>query len=830
MGLMAAEQDVGLVPSERALSAEEWRTALVSTHTPAGRRVQVGPRDTLWSLARVHRPANDITIKQAMLAIRDANPHAFPSRNINEMEAGSHLIIPSAAAMRSRTAAQAEEEVRRQNQLWVSSRAPEPPAPVRPAASRPAPSVAAPAAQPAAERPVPSARPATPEPSLQLSAAAAEATELRATQQRLNAVEEELQGVERERDELAERLADMQQQVNTLQSLIRLKDDQLSDLEQQLIDRPQVIVEVPAPQAEPVRVPPVAAAPLQGLEAVKAQPLPYALAGGLGLVTLLLLWGLLAARRRLAQAEQAAQVAQEKHKTLEEDLLAAHNATSSDFDLDVHAHPLNELDELEAGDELQDLSAELDQDPLSDAALSSLTQPAASAGDDTASLATEQPIDPLIEAESLMAYGRLEQAAKLLEAAIVAQPEREDLRLKLLELLVELDDQPQFAHQHQALVQAGVSTAAMHKAEDLARLMSQAQQEAIETPAEPALSEPQELDLGEMDLGEMAFDELDLEELDLADASPAQEPHSSQPINAPESDESHAADAKLETFDLDAGDFSDLDLGEVDLEELDLSEFDLETPAADERPAAAPEAAQNELSADDELDLLLAATQEEAPAPAASVAVEPEAADFDFELDLDQPLEAQELEADLVEVADFDPVQPNQEASDFLSALDGLDPDDQKAEVSTQSVADPQIDAELSALSEDLSELESLMIHEDLQGADDLVELETPAAPAESHPLESDPQIQPSSAQQQPEQDWDLELATDQLDGLDALGDLDDLDFAAEESEWTTQLDLATAYIEMGDKQGARDILEKIVELADPDHAATAQQMLEQLG
>lgn len=820
---MAAEKDVSLMPAERALSAEEWHTALASTQTPAGRRVQVGPRDTLWSIARVHRPSNNITIKQAMLAIRDANPHAFPSRNINEMEAGSHLIIPSAAAMRSRTAAQAEEEVRRQNQLWVAGRAAEP----APATSRRPPATAQSASAPSTPATSVAAQPApaaSPQPSLQLSAAAAaEATELRATQQRLNAVEEELQGVERERDELAERLADMQQQVNTLQSLIRLKDDQLSDLEQQLLDRPQVIVEVPAPQAQSVSSPPVAAPP-QGLEAVKAQPLPYALAGGLGLVTLLLLWGLLSARRRLAQAEQAAQVAQEKHKTLEEDLLAAHNATSSDFDLDVHAHPLNELDGLETSEELQDLVVDHDLEET----VPAYREPALSA---------EQPVDPLIEAESLIAYGRLEQAAQLLEAAVEAQPQREDLRLKLLEVLVELDEPSRFNQQHQALLQTGASALALNKAEDLARLMIRAQ-------AQPDLMESDTSDVDELDLGEFAFDESDLDVVDL-DVSDLEEASTPQNLETPDQNQADFGESNLDDLDLGEQDLGEVNLDELDLDEFDLSELEVQPLESSDQPAA-PVAApvQPDLSADDELDLMLAATQEGAGAQidSESVASPPadaeglqdfETTDFDFDLDLDQPLEEQELESDLVDIAAFDPVQPNNEADDFLSALDGLEVDEVSPNVAEPAPMPSPVDTDLSALSEELSELESLMIHEDLQGADDLVDLDSPVEPEKNSPSSHDlqaPDQQVEFTSSLPEPDWNEEFTADQLDGLDALGDLDDLDFAAEESEWTTQLDLATAYIEMGDKQGARDILEKIVELADPDHAATAQQMLEQLG
>lgn len=51
--------------------------------------------DTLWNLANRYRPHSSVSLYQAMSAIVQANPQAFPGANPNEMEIGFFLRIPS---------------------------------------------------------------------------------------------------------------------------------------------------------------------------------------------------------------------------------------------------------------------------------------------------------------------------------------------------------------------------------------------------------------------------------------------------------------------------------------------------------------------------------------------------------------------------------------------------------------------------------------------------------------------------------------------------------------------------------------------------------------
>jgi pilus assembly protein FimV len=71
--------------------------------------------DTLWGIARKNR-AQNTSIQQTMVAIFNANPAAFSDNNMNQLKRGSALQIDSAQAGLSQQ--QALLEIARQNQLW----------------------------------------------------------------------------------------------------------------------------------------------------------------------------------------------------------------------------------------------------------------------------------------------------------------------------------------------------------------------------------------------------------------------------------------------------------------------------------------------------------------------------------------------------------------------------------------------------------------------------------------------------------------------------------------------------------------------------------------
>ena len=112
-----------------------------SAATPAreeGDQIRVRSGDTLWSVAGRLRPDSDVTMNQMMVALVEANPEAFPSGNVNAMRAGPSLVAPSREAVAARSPDDADRIVAAMNQTWASRGAGEP-APVALAGTAPPP-------------------------------------------------------------------------------------------------------------------------------------------------------------------------------------------------------------------------------------------------------------------------------------------------------------------------------------------------------------------------------------------------------------------------------------------------------------------------------------------------------------------------------------------------------------------------------------------------------------------------------------------------------------------------------------------------------------------
>ncbi len=84
--------------------------------SPGGYRIQQG--DTLWSLADAMRPDRSVTIEQMMLAMLRSNPEAFISENVNGLKRGYILRIPDRDDIVVMNQAEAVALVREQNALW----------------------------------------------------------------------------------------------------------------------------------------------------------------------------------------------------------------------------------------------------------------------------------------------------------------------------------------------------------------------------------------------------------------------------------------------------------------------------------------------------------------------------------------------------------------------------------------------------------------------------------------------------------------------------------------------------------------------------------------
>jgi len=114
-----AEAPAATAPAGRATAPAPRATA--SPSLEAGSTYRVRPRDTLWKIASAVNPGPRSQVNRAMVAIYQQNAQAFEG-NINLLRAGSTLKIPQSSEIASISAASASAEVTRQYQMWRAGR------------------------------------------------------------------------------------------------------------------------------------------------------------------------------------------------------------------------------------------------------------------------------------------------------------------------------------------------------------------------------------------------------------------------------------------------------------------------------------------------------------------------------------------------------------------------------------------------------------------------------------------------------------------------------------------------------------------------------------
>ncbi|UBM26697.1 LysM peptidoglycan-binding domain-containing protein [Pseudomonas sp. p1(2021b)] len=721
-------------------------------------------RDTLWQIAA--RNTQGGSIQQTMLAIQALNPDAFIGNNINQLKTGQVLRLPDPQQVQSIPQGEAVREVAEQYAAWREGRRLGPRARQLDATRRAA----------AGEAPERIAQ----GDNLRLVSPGGqgEAGETKALSDKLAVAQESLDTSRRDNEELKSRMADLQSQLDKLQRLIELKNDQLARLEAQgaaaqtpppaaLPGEPaptQPPVNAQLPSAEPVVKPAPAAvdtAPAeqgeqaQGvLDELMGNPLLLGLLAGSAFLVLLLLL-LLLARKRKAQQEA------EKHLRMAR-ALAEEGERSPDLNV-----PPGSFDDLDVSAPSVKLSPAVVA--ASAAAATAAEKPLApEPAPAPATPATDQ--DPmaslLAEVDQSLAQGRLNHAADLLEPAVAAEPQRSDLRLKLMEVYARQGDQTAFADQERAL-----SPTDQDKAQ-------------VDTLKErfPAMLGVAALGLGAAALA-AEMDKQYVHDL-LQDGEQAPAGAEPDPLDTPIVSENSPEAALEAVTDVPAIEEDDLD-GAFDLSLDDDLPVDAALEAAPSEQAAVTEAAPQEAEpvatdADADFEALLEQAQ-----------AEPQSLDdlSDFDLDVgepqapaapeDAPVDVAAELAAFDEIPEFDPLSELELPEDFDLSL-SLD---------DESPADKQFASELDDVNAELDKLSQ--------------SLESPSL---------EPHFTAADAAQEP----------------DPLDDLD-FDFFSGTDEVATKLDLARAYIDMGDHQGARDILDEVVKDGDEEQRQEAEDMLSRL-
>jgi pilus assembly protein FimV len=719
-------------------------------------------RDTLWEIAAKAR--NGGSIQQTMLAIQALNPDAFIDGNINRLKTGQVLRLPDQAQTTNLPQAKAVAEVAAQNTAWRQGRR---------YVAKPGTGQQQLDATNRGRGDAPSAQAAQDKLSL-VSAESGKARgkgaagDAKALNNQLAVTQESLDTKRRDSAELKSRMTDLQSQMDKLQRLIELKNNQLAKLQgegaagapaetataaaipAELATDPAA-TPVEAPASVPAETPATAAATPEAAAApapaeTPIEPTPAAsddqkfnelltnpwllgLAGGGAVVVLLLL--LLLARRRKAQQEA------EKHLRMAR-ALAEEQEFSSELDLSKGI--FEDLDVEPPTPKLATAPAPAPE-PAPVIAPVVVTPPIAAP---LVSPAAEHSDDVLGRAQSHIDGGRLNQAAALLEEGVKQEPQRSDLRLKLMEVYGLQGDRDAFVVQERQLVANGDNYAQVEKLKSRFPAMAMVAVGGIAAAAAAAeldaqyvkdllLDEPQAPAAVDDDF-DSAFDLSldDLENVTPVTVAPAPEP-------APEPEpEPEATLADLEDFPQDDDlSFESVLQQQTEIKENldDLSEFDLDMDLGGEPSPA--------ILAED--DFLLSLDEDVKDLPAAPAPQVPQVA-LD---DLDLP-------------ADFD-----------LSLADEMDETPPAQAFSTEL---DDVSAELDDLSRSISE--------------------------------------PS-------------FTVD--DALATVDDEPEFDFLSGTDEVATKLDLAQAYIDMGDNDGARDILNEVVTEGDDGQKSEAREMLARL-
>jgi pilus assembly protein FimV len=384
-------------------------------------------KDTLFDIANKMRP-DDVTTNQMMLALARNNPKAFYNGNINQMKAGFVLRIDDRETLTSISEADAKAEVNRHHVEWIARKSGKI---IRQTSEAPASGKVS-----RGDKPVGKVS-AEEQARLKLVAPVSEGAgsgvgdeEMGRMRQYLLLAAEALDANKQETDELKTRMVEMEEQLESMQRLIMLKDDEMMAIQKQFGKEaaaeqgeatPEALLET-APDAAPEAVmgegteampaegEAAAEKPAEMAPAPKPKPMPMKdsfsepslvdelmgmlgnpmiMYGGIGLLVLIL--GFVVYKKRQASGDG-----------FEESIL----------NVGATAESMEESNE---------------SSMVSDFAMSEMSGMSGISAD-------AADVDPVSEADVYLAYGRHQQAEEILNEALASDPNRHDVKLKLLEV------------------------------------------------------------------------------------------------------------------------------------------------------------------------------------------------------------------------------------------------------------------------------------------------------------------------------------------------------------------------------------------------------------
>ncbi|MGD9788827.1 MAG: FimV/HubP family polar landmark protein [Sulfuricellaceae bacterium] len=820
-------------PAEEKPRAETVKPAPVKKPAPAAaskaQAEKYGPvkkGQTLYQIAGELKPA-EVSLEEMLVALYRANPDAFAGKNMNRLVTGKILNVPAADEVATIGQTNASREIRAQVSDWKAYRqklAAAVEATPAPAAKEAAPKQAA--AGKITAKTEEKAAPKLSQDVLKLSKG-----EGKGGDERVRALQEDLVAKEKAIKDANERIAQLEKTVKDMQHLLDVKSQSMAAMQKQAQpaapSAPEVKKEVAKTEeaAKPEAKEAAKPAEAQKPEAKKAEAKPAEkpkkapvkkpepkpepslmdqvmeepmYLGGLGVLVLLVIGGALVAVRKIREKRMA----------------GFNSGMMSSGDLGAPA--------AKVGAAASDTSFLTD---FSQAGLGTI---------DT------NEVDPIAEADVYMAYGRDGQAEEILKEAMVKDPHRYEIHLKLLEIYASRKNVAAFETLATELYAAleGQQSPIWDKAAQMGRTLDPGNP-LYGTAPTPAAEEdmektmvltPEKMGAMQEPAAESGLTDLDFN-LDAGEAPTAAEPAPAVDLDLGEAKalaEEEMLDVSAsggeEALDLVLGESAEAVPVEVAMPEETGLDFILEEPAAAEAASPAPVA-------------------EAAPVPAADV----DALDFDFEA-MSAPAEpAKEADMpaaeEMLDVAGFEAPAALEEAPSVEMPAEEAKPE--------AAAGDLGMDFDLSAMDAMLAETPAAAPAVETepavaeQPAEEVIEAApAPAEDLDISVLDFDFNLDEAAAAQETPAAAKAEApAVPDMDFGGISLDLDEAPAApppaaetapvVDESRWqeaATKLDLAKAYMEMGDREGAREILQEVLAEGSDQQQDEAKSMLAELG
>lgn len=366
--------------------------------------------DTLARIAKEVRPEG-VQLEQVLVAIQRANPGAFDGRNMNRVKSGSVLRMPPADTIQAVDATEARTLVRAQTADFARYRSRiaqlatnQPGTAKAPSANDSdsmAPNIRSNSGKVGVQVVEPGSGSAA-EDKLQLSVPGSAATGVGEKLAAASNAGLDKIAADRALAEAKSRVEALEKNLADMQKLLELKNKSLADLQAREIAPPASTFPASRPgEKANVNAPGALSAVTDWLQE------PWVLPGGGALAVLLLAFGLLRERRRQqARSVSLGTPAQSRSAASAALLSAAHAGEIENGNSVFHSNFLPSASQLDTNE-----------------------------------------VDPIAEADVYIAYGRDEQAEEILKDALQNHPERNALRVKLLELYAGRKDAQAFGKQ-----------------------------------------------------------------------------------------------------------------------------------------------------------------------------------------------------------------------------------------------------------------------------------------------------------------------------------------------------------------------------------------------